>query len=173
MYSNVFYGANFVDYIGFVKDKMTMIKPVNGVNYDSFICEQYFDFVIDGPAAPDKTTVAAIDAIKAIPDKVNYSDKALVTAARTAYDKIATTEQLALVSNYADLVSAEQRIKAFENSQEEEKQEAPAAEVKKDKSNGSGWTVVIIILVVLLIGGGLFVWKKRKLTDFPFWKKNF
>ncbi len=173
LYSNVFYGANFVDYIGFVKDKMTMIKPVNGVNYDSFICDQYFDFVIDGPAAPDKTTVAAIDAIKAIPEKVNYDDKNLVTEARAAYDKIATTEQLALVSNYADLVSAEQRIKAFENSQNEEKQEEPVVEVKKDKSGGNGWTVVIIILAILLVGGGLFVWKKRKLTDFPFWKKNF
>lgn len=172
MYSNVFYGATFVDYIGFVKNKLTMIRPVNGVNYDSYICSQYFDFVIDGPSAPDKTTVTAIDAIRAIPERVSYDDKALVSTARAAYEKIATTEQLALVSNYADLVSAEQRIKAFENSQKEEKKET-VTEVKKEKSCNGGLTVFFIILALVIIGGGLFVWKKRKLTDFPFWKKNF
>ena len=113
MYSNVFYGANFVDYIGYVEDKLTMVKPVNGIGYDSFICDQYFDLTIDGPAAPDETAVDAINAIKAIPKKVSYEDKALVEAARDAYSKIATLEQMSLVVNYSDLVSAEQRIKAL------------------------------------------------------------
>lgn len=57
--------------------------------------------------------MAAIRAIKAIPEKVAYSDKALVEAARDAYNKIATVAQQALVTNYADLVSAEQRIVAL------------------------------------------------------------
>ena len=113
MYSNAFYGANFVDYIGYVEDKLTMVKPVNGIGYDSFICDQYFDLTIDGPAAPDETAVDAINAIKAIPKKVSYEDKALVEAARDAYSKIATLEQMSLVVNYSDLVSAEQRIKAL------------------------------------------------------------
>ena len=72
MYSNVFYGANFVDYVGYVENKLTMVRPVNGVGYDSFICQQYFDLTIDGPAAPDATTVDAILAIRAIPDRVAY-----------------------------------------------------------------------------------------------------
>lgn len=113
MYTNVFYGANFVDYVGYVENKLVMVRPENGVNYDSYIMNQYFDLAIDGPTAPDDITMAAIRAIKAIPEKVAYSDKALVEAARDAYNKIATVAQQALVTNYADLVSAEQRIVAL------------------------------------------------------------
>ena len=112
-YSNVFYGANFVDYVGYVDNKVIMVSPVNGVGYDSFICDQYFGYRIQGPAAPDDVTIAAINAINAIPEKVTYEDKAIVEAARAAYDKIATLEQQALVTNYNVLVSAEQRIAAL------------------------------------------------------------
>ncbi len=112
-YTNVYYGANFVDYVGSVEDKLVMVKPVNGKGYDSFICGQYFDLTIDGPAAPDDSAVAAISAIKAIPERVTYDHKGLVDDARAAYEKIATIDQKALVINYADLVSAEQRIKAL------------------------------------------------------------
>jgi hypothetical protein len=37
-YSNVFYGANFVDYVGYVENKLIMVSPVNGIGYDSFVC---------------------------------------------------------------------------------------------------------------------------------------
>ena len=110
LYSNVFYGANFVDYVGYVEDKLVMVRPANGEHYETYIMDQYFDLVIDGATAADDVTLAAIAAINAIPDRVSYADKALVEAARAAYAKIATTEQQALVRNYADLVSAEQRI---------------------------------------------------------------
>ena len=113
MYSNVFYGANFIDYVGYVGDKMTMIRPINGENYDSYIFSQYFDLAVNGAPGADDTTLAAIDAIGAIPERVTYEDKAIVEAARAAYSKIATTEQQALVHNYADLISAEQRIIAL------------------------------------------------------------
>lgn len=151
MYSNVFYGANFIDYVGYVEDKITMVRPVNGIGYDSFVCAQYFDLVIDGPAAPDDSAVAAIMAIKAIPKRVQYKDKPLVDAARTAYDKIATLEQKALVTNYPDLVSAEQRIKAL----------APQNDENEKKSDGNkanaGVIVIIIIAVLLLVGVLIFV----------------
>lgn len=113
MYSNVFYGANFVDYVGYVSDKLMMVRPVNGIHYDTFILDQYFDLKVDGAAGADDTTLAAIDAINAIPERVSYENKAVVEAARAAYDKIATKEQQALVTNYDVLVSAEQRIKAL------------------------------------------------------------
>ncbi len=113
MYSNVYYGANFVDYVGKVEKKLLMVRPANGQNYDSFILNQYFDLVIDGPTAPDAVTMAAINAIKAIPERVALTDKALVEAARAAYNKIATLEQQALVTNYSALVTAEQRLAAM------------------------------------------------------------
>jgi len=102
-----------VDYVGYVEDKLIMVSPVNGVGYDSYVCDQYFGYRIEGPAAPDDVTIAAIKAINAIPEKVTYEDRAIVEAAREAYDKIATLEQMALVTNYDVLVSAEQRIAAL------------------------------------------------------------
>ncbi len=140
-YSNVFYGATFKDYVGYVTEKIIMVRPVNGVGYDSFVCAQYFDYTIDGPAAPDDITVAAIKAIDAIPEKVSYEHKALVEAARAAYDKIATYEQKALVTNYSKLVSAEQRIAAL----------APVVEEEPVEEENDG--ALVYVIVVLAVGG--------------------
>ena len=157
MYSNVFYGATFVDYVGKVENKLTMVRPVNGVGYDSFICNQYFDMTIDGPAAPDDMAVDAINAIKAIPERVTYDDKSLVEAARDAYSKVATLGQQSLVTNYSDLVSAEQRIKALD----------PDAQ-KKDQSTGNteksntGIVIIIIAVIALVIVAAVLLIKKFK-----------
>ena len=126
LYSNVFYGANFVDYVGYVSDKLTMVRPVNGKYYDSYIMSQYFDRSFDGAAGADDVTLAAIKAINAIPERVSYSDKALVEAARAAYNKIATIEQQALVTNYSVLATAEQRIISLTPTED-----APEEETKK------------------------------------------
>ena len=120
LYSNVFYGANFLDYVGYVEDKLTMVRPVNGKDYDTYIYGQYFDLTVDGAAGADDTTLAAIAAINKIPERVTYEHKAIVEAARVAYAKIATTEQQALVTNYSTLVSAEQRIIQLTPSTEEQ-----------------------------------------------------
>ena len=146
LYHNVYYGANFVDYVGYVQDKMLMVRPVNGQDYDSFIFDQYFNLEIDGPTAPDAVTIAALNAIKAIPEKVAYNDKALVEAARAAYDKIATTEQQALVTNYADLVAAEQRITALAPTDEEVETDTTPVEFDFDAMG-----LVVIALAALVI----------------------
>ena len=113
-YHNTYYGASFVDYVGHVDNPITMVRPVNGHHYDSFIFAQYFDTFVDGSAAADEITLAAIAAINAIPDKVTLEDKALVEAARAAYDKISTMEQKALVYNLDKLTQAERRIADLE-----------------------------------------------------------
>ena len=175
MYSNVFYGANFVDYVGYVEDKLTMVRPVNGEGYDSYIYGQYFDMTIDGAQAADKVTVAAINAINAIPERVGYEDRALVEAARAAYTRIATLMQQAQVFNYADLISAEQRITALtpaedlpgETGAAEETQaaEEPAA-AEKDADGGNA---ALIIILTVLAGGcaGWYFLKKRKTAALP------
>ena len=152
MYSNVFYGANFVDYVGYVDNKLIMAYPTNGIGYDSYICDQYFDYRIEGPSAPDDVTIAAIKAIKSIPERVSYEDKALVETAREAYGKIATMEQMALVTNYADLVSAEQRIAALAPVVEE------ITETPVEENNGPIIAVVVIFLVAF-VG---FVWFRNR-----------
>ena len=164
LYSNVFYGANFVDYVGYVEDKLTMVRPVNGEGYDSYIYGQYFDMVIDGAQAADKVTLAAIAAIDAIPERVTYEDRALVEAARAAYTKIATTMQQAQVRNYADLISAEQRITALTPTEEGAVEEtAPTEEAAPEKTEGGNGGIVAVILLLAAAGcGGFYFLKKRK-----------
>ena len=111
---NVYYGANFVDYVGLADGDLVMVRPVNGKQYDSFVFSLYFNTVYDGAAAADSITQAAIDAINALPDPVSLADKPLVIAAREAYDRISTIEQRALVTNYSKLEQAEKRIKDLE-----------------------------------------------------------
>ena len=147
MYSNVFYGANFVDYVGFVEQKLTMVRPANGKNYDSFIMNQYFDLVIDGANAADDVTLAAIKAIDSIPERVAFEDKAIVDAAREAYSKIATTEQQALVTNYGILVSAEQRVIALDPANQVQTEE----EVVEEKTSNAGSIWFLIAVVVLTV----------------------
>ena len=146
LYSNVYYGANFVDYVGYVENKLTMVRPVNGVHYDTYVLNQYFSLRIDGAAGADDVTLEAIAQINRIPERVVYENKDIVEAARAAYNKVATKEQQALVSNYDKLVSAEQRIKALEPAPQEKPQEEPAPQAEK---KGLGW------LAWLLIGLGV------------------
>ncbi len=146
MYSNVYYGANFVDYVGYVDNKLTMIRPVNGQHYETFVMNQYFDTYIDGAAGADKVTLAAIAAIDAIPERVDYSDKHLVEAARAAYNKIATIEQQALVTNYSKLVSAEQRIIALTPTEEEAE---PSPVETKPANKWMAWIVIGLSIVII------------------------
>ena len=162
MQTNVLYGANFKNYVGTVTAKPIMVRPANGVSYDSFICDQYFNITLDGPAAPDSTAVAAINAIKAIPQRITVEDKALVKSARAAYDKIATIQQQALVTNYADLVSAEQRIATLESKDEDKT-------VEEEKTNNSGLIITIIICVLgaAIIAAAIFfiIKYKKQIAD--------
>ncbi len=108
--TNVFYGANFVDYIGHTAAPVVMICPVNGQNYDTFIYNQYFNMVLEGAASADETTLEAIAIINALPKSITLADEAAVIAARVAYDRITSMEQRALVTNVQILTEAEKRI---------------------------------------------------------------
>ena len=157
MYSNVYYGANFVNYVGYVTDKLMMVHPVNGQHYDSFIMGQYFDLTLEGAAAADDVTLAAIKAINNIPDRVVYEDRDIVAAARAAYDKIATIAQQALVTNYDKLLQAEQRVLALTP------EEAPVL-VEDEKTAPWGTIICIVTVAVILVGGAVafVLLRKRK-----------
>ncbi len=161
-YTSIYYGGNFTDYIGAIDRKLTMIRPANGKEYDSFIMGQYFDLVMDGPNAPDEVTLAAINAIDAIPEKVAFEQKDLVETARAAYTKIATIQQQALVWNYADLVSAEQRIAALDpaNQETQPEDEAPVEDVKNE--NPVGAVICIVVAVVVAAGAVVLVLLGKK-----------
>ncbi len=171
-YSNVYYGANFVNQIGHGNPELIMIKPVNGLYYDTFIYAQYFTVVDEGKEVEDPTTLLAIEAIKKLPEKVKLTDEALVIAAREAYDKIASTSQRGLVASYySKLVSAENRILALKSQGstpsvpdtpvEPGNPDNPNTDTSTDtdtnngdtpnKNNNTGFIVAIVILSVLLV----------------------
>ena len=157
LYSNVFYGANFVDFVGYVNNKLTMIRPANGTNYDTYIMSHYFDVdtAINGQQAPNKDTLKTIRAIKSIPAKVSYEQRGLVETARALYNKIPTLEQQALVVNYSDLVSAEQRIVSLtptEGEGTEAPEQTPAEPEKTQKQGNAGLAVLFVILGIVVLG---------------------
>lgn len=175
MYSNVFYGANFVDYVGYVENKLTMVKPVNGQNYETYITGQYFGSVVDGAAGADEATLYAISVINKIPETVSLADKPIVEAARAAYSKVVSKEQQALVKNYDVLDAAEKRLiklSEIENenpSTEPTTPDAPVEQTKEEKTNiswlawvviGVGVAAVIVAVVVDRVRSG-----KKRSTD--------
>ncbi len=173
-YNNVYYGANFVDYIGHTLSSnrkydnmgaLFMIAPSNGVGYDSFIYSCYFNEETEGAAAADDTTQAAIDAINAIPDRVTIHDEALVVAARAAYDKVTNQLQLSFMTEYYEkLRNAEKIIEAYKAAQETPGEEPPVEEPPveqppEDKPFPVGAIVAIVIVSVLVLaGGGFSLW---------------
>ena len=149
---NYFYGASFIDYVGKVEDKITMIRPSNGKYYDSFILNQYFNLAIDGATAPDDITLAAIEAIKKLPTNtkdITLSHKSLVEAARAAYNRIISDEQRALVSGdlVGILTNAEQRISDLEFLMSDKDEEPVVDDGKK----------VDVKLVVSIVIGVVFI----------------
>lgn len=161
MYSNVYYGANFIDYVGTVENKLMMVRPENGVGYDSYIMDSYFDITVSGPTAPEDATIAAIRAISIIPDKVTLEDAELIASARALYGKIATLSQQALVTNYSKLITAEQKIAAL--SSEDNTQEPDVTEKTDD---ASPWNWAIIVACIAAFAAGAFaVTRKRKAKE--------
>ena len=153
--SVVYYGANFCDYIGRVDNTILMVKPSNGQHYDSFIYDQYFTLSTDGAPAADATTLAAIAAINALPEKITLAHKDLVVAARAAYDKVASFTQRSLVTNLDKLLAAERKISDLEyiRDQQNAEQVPPADDNNTTDPNAktpvNGQTVAIVILSVL------------------------
>lgn len=159
----VYYGANFMDYIGHIDTKITMIRPVNGQNYDSFIFSQYFDSAVSGAAAADNATQKAIDAIDRLPETVSLADKALVAEARALYDLISTLEQKALVTNQAKLTQAEKRIADLEFLQNEQATQ-PTEPIEPGHDDGDNTVLIAVLIAVVLIAviGGALVLRKGK-----------
>jgi len=145
--TSIYYGATFVDYIGHYEADLVMVRPVNGQNYDSFIMSKYFALAMDGAAAADDLTQAAIDAINALPDTVRLEDKDAVAAARKAYDLISTREQQALVTNYSKLTQAEKRIQDLEFLANDTQE--PAEDPVEPEKTGPVWLVVLLCVLVL------------------------
>ena len=159
-YSSVYYGANFVDYIGHREPKLVMVHPSNGKHYDSFIFDQYFSTRVSGAVSADENTLAAIEAINKLPTMVMLEDEALVIAARAAYDKV-LIEQQALVTNYSKLLSAENDILLLKNSQNEnDKPEdiTPPVEEPSEEPKANLPLIIVLISISAVVATGTAVY---------------
>lgn len=106
-YNNFYFGANFIDYVGRVTDKIVMVVPANGSGYDTFILSQYFSTTVAGANAATADTLEVIRLINALPASITLSSEDAIVAARNAYNQITSAEQQALVTNYSTLTEAE------------------------------------------------------------------
>ena len=146
--SVIYYGATFVDYIGHLDRLVAVVKPTNGLYYDSFIYNNYFGLYVDGAAAADPTTLEAIAAIEALPETVTLADKPLVEAARAAYEKISSDTQRGLVNNLSKLLAAEQRISDLEYINGPSEPDT-TPDVDGDQNEGSKLDAKLVIIIVL------------------------
>ena len=156
--SNYYFGANFVNYIGKIENKLTMVRPSNGKNYETFIFAQYFDTIVAGSNATIEVTDNVIALIEGLPASasVNLADEEKIVEARKAYDALPSIDQQALVSNYEKLVSAERALtylKSIQPKPEQPKVEKPNAFVSFLKENVVG----IVIAAVAIVGSAAFV----------------
>ena len=156
--ASVYYGATFVDYIGHYQPALTMVHPVNGQSYDSFIMSQYFSFQIKGAAAADRITQNAIDLINALPGVVRLDDEEAVIAARAAYEQISTQAQKVLVTNYSKLTTAEKRIEdlKFLYPDVTDPTEEPTQEPTEQPTPAEPTPVPVIIgIIIALLAGAV------------------
>lgn len=160
--SNFFYGANFIDYIGHGDKNIEMVRPVNGVYYDTFIYGQYFTDIQDGAAAADKITQAAIDAIMKLADlRISLQHENLVLEARAAYDKITSELQRSLVSETMYdgssltniLTAAERRIEALKSVENATPEEDDDEDITTGETGEISVVWVITITSVLIVLG--------------------
>jgi hypothetical protein len=107
-YTNFYFGANFVDFIGDIDKNLVMVKPANGQNYKTFIFDQYFKTIVEGSNAATDETINVIALINAIPSRISLDHEEMIMKVRAAYDKITSFEQRAIIGEvYSKLSSAE------------------------------------------------------------------
>ncbi len=162
LYSNIFYGANFLDYVGYVEDKILMVRPSNGQQYETYMFGQYFNLVVDGSAAMDDATLGFVAAMNKLPERVSLNDEHLVVAARAAYNKIATTLQKGLVESlYTRMVAAEQRIQQLKEGAGGGNGGGDVIE-KPDSNVGLYIAIAVIVLLIVASAAAVILLLKKK-----------
>lgn len=177
-YSNFYFGANFVDYVGHIANPIVMVKPANGQNYNSFIFSQYFETVIQGNNAATDATLRVIALISAIPADITLDSETAIVAARTAYDALPSVEQKALVENYNGqnyyslLTKAEGLLEYLKLSSQTPNEEAPAPVDKEQskfvtflKNNAVGLIIALCAVTALAVYIVVDIVRKKATKD--------
>ena len=146
--NNLYYGANFVDYVGKVTAKLAMICPANGTNYDEFIFGKYFGVIVRGGYAATEQTKKVIALIDKLPDSVTLEDEARVVEAREAYDGLGITSQQSLVTNYGKLTKAESLIKYYKMQNDSSSADDSSSSSSQNAVPTAVWIVVPCVLIL-------------------------
>lgn len=170
-----FYGANFVGYIGHEElssHMLMMLRPSNGLNYDSFVFSQYFDVLLDGMVAPTDATVSLIESIKALPVTITLDDEEAIVAARNAYAALSLDQQALVylglddgVNYYALLTSAESQLEYLKSLSGSGDPSTPSPGTEEsDSFTGLYITIGILagVIVVLIVAMAIIKAVDRK-----------
>jgi hypothetical protein len=156
-FTNFYFGANFVDYIGKLPNKLVMVKPANGQQYDTFIISQYFGAVVEGVNATMDVTLQVIAMIEKLPnpEQVTLQSEAAIVAARAAFNSLPNMDQQALVTNYSRLDSAEKMLNYLKSLEQD-----PPIDETHEKKGGCGSNILLSSCIVLVLAGvaGVAVW---------------
>ena len=164
-FNNFYYGANFVNYIGHIDNKLLMVRPANGQNYDTFIMSQYFGTMVQGNHAATEATLKVIAMIAALPDAINVTvaDKEAIEAARAAYNSLPNEAQKSLV-DITRLEEAETILNSYVV--DPPVTDSSDSSVDSDASNSNGGVVIGIVAGVIALGAAaFFVMKKYSKKD--------
>ena len=144
-----------------VAEDIVAIVPENGVGYDNWLTDVYFDYIIKGANAKADETVFAEELINALPGVRNMTlkDETAVVAARAAYNAIPTAEQRSMIASaYNTLVAAEERIKELKasstNPGEPTDPETPVVDEKDETIKKLKTTVIVLAIVAGVIALG-------------------
>lgn len=135
-------------------ENIAAIVPENGVGYDNWLTNLYFDLIIKGANAKSDETVHAENLINALPGVRNMTlkDETAVAAARAAYNLIPNAQQRSMVTSaYNTLIAAEERIaqlKAGTTTPVDPEEPTKPEDGEKDDTIKQLETTVIVLAVV-------------------------
>jgi len=166
-YTNFYFGANFKDYIGHDTGELIMVKPQNGLNYDSFIFNQYFSSSFNGAFAPTDNTLYVIELINNLKANITLDDENEVKKVREEYNQITSEEQKALITNYDQLVKAESTLNYLKSLEQKEEPVAPVEPVEPSQfktfvTNNMYGLIIALVIAVSYTVVLILVIKKKK-----------
>ena len=144
-----------------VAEDIVAIVPENGVGYDNWLTNLYFDYIIKGANAKADETVAAEELINELPDvrSITLKDETAIAAARAAYNLIPNAQQRSMITSaYNTLVAAEERIQQLKSSSKDPGEptdpETPVVDEKDETIKKLKTTVIVLAIVAGVIALG-------------------
>lgn len=148
--------------VGKLREGLVMVAPTNGISYDNFVTNAFFNIQIEGAAAMSDETLKAKNMMAALPNdfRVTLSDEAAIIAAREQYNKISdATQRFLIAAEYSKLTAAERRLEKLKATEAPDPTPVPdekdnkIAQLEKSASSMKAAIWVIGVLIALVATG--------------------